>query len=64
MQEILSAYGRRPGQALVGVEDLRPTITGQGLVDRVEAESTSMVTDTRQASTPRLNQSITAARYT
>jgi hypothetical protein len=48
--------------ALVGVEYLRPAVFGQRLSDRFRQKKTSMVIDTRQDKTRRLNQSTTAAR--
>ena len=44
-------------RALVGVEDLRLAVTRQGFLQRLDAESVSMVIDNRHASTVRLYQS-------
>src|SRR5215208_8282943 len=48
--------------ALIGVEDLRPAMAGQSLFQGSTQNAASIVIDSRQVSTRRLNQSMTAAR--
>jgi hypothetical protein len=59
------ARERRSGElaALVGVEDLRPAVPGQRLLQGLDVRhDASMVFDSRQDNTARLAQSMTATR--
>lgn len=48
--------------SLIGIENLRPAVFGQSLLQGLDAESGPIVIDSRQARTRWLNQSTTAVR--
>src|ERR1017187_4067828 len=49
-------------RALVGVEDFRPAVTSQSILQGLDAEGSSIVIDSRQDRTRRVAQSSTTAR--